>query len=77
MSLCKRRGCRSPAKKDYCSDACRAAAWRDRRIPRCPNCGQPLPLLVSFDGGPPQRVLGPPPDDDMQRSERQHRRREA
>ncbi|KKM22135.1 hypothetical protein LCGC14_1628390 [marine sediment metagenome] len=30
----------------FCSNAHRARAWRETRIPRCPSCKEPLQLLV-------------------------------
>lgn len=70
---CNRRGCSKLARKDYCSAACRAVAWRERHIPRCPSCDQPISLQVSAAGEPSQRVLGPPPDDDTPRLNAEYR----
>lgn len=58
MSACKRAGCPNQAAKDYCSSACRAAAWRERHLPRCPHCGTPLLLTVTAEpeGTTPRQI---------------------
>ncbi len=44
MNTCKRTGCSNPARKEYCSPACRKAAWRENHISlgdlgvSCPHC---------------------------------------
>jgi len=45
MALCKGPDCTNEANREYCSPACRARAWRERHIIRCPH-GTALPVRL-------------------------------
>jgi len=52
MNPCKRLGCSNPARKDYCTAACRKAAWRETHFSlgdldvSCPHCLKVVHHLV-------------------------------
>ncbi len=51
-NTCKRKGCFNSARKEYCSPACRKAAWRENHISlgdldvSCPSCLKPIHHLL-------------------------------
>ncbi len=51
-NTCKRTGCSNSARKEYCSAACRKAAWRETHLSLgdldvcCPSCLKPIRHLV-------------------------------
>ena len=48
-SRCQGPHCGKPAKRDYCSDRCRARAWREKNLPRCPHCKKVITVTISSE----------------------------
>ena len=63
---CKRWSCSNPARKDFCSAACRKAVWRENHLSlgdldvSCPHCLKPIRHLLQ-NGNQPRaaRKRGP------------------
>ncbi len=74
--VCKRRGCSNPARKQHCSAACRAAAWRETHLSlgdldvSCPHCLNPIRHLLQNGNQPrSKRKQGPITGKPMRRGE--------